>query len=320
MPVIKVKSEEVKIKVPLTTLRIEPTTQTKTVEPSIEEQVITPDEGVFALSSVTVKSVTSSVDENIKPENIKQGVSILGVEGTVKSSDYNAKTIPITNKLNGNGSFVEYITELTEVNIGDNQTTLMRLFNGFKGLEKYTIIGDTSKVTSINGMHMSCNRLKKIPHTDTSKVTDFTQACYNCYDLEEFPDYDMSNVEKMSSMCFNCYDLKSVPAIPCGKVVTFAGAFNWCSLLTDVGGFIDLGKAYDPTQNENYSYYSVELTYTHQLTEQSAINILNGLYDIASLGVKPQRVQFRYEVINRMTSPEGQQAIANAQAKGWTVG
>ena len=36
MPVIKVKSKEVKIKVPLTTLRIEPTTQTKTVEPSIE--------------------------------------------------------------------------------------------------------------------------------------------------------------------------------------------------------------------------------------------------------------------------------------------
>ena len=39
MPVIKVKSKEVKIKVPLTALRIEPTTQSKTVEPSIEEQI-----------------------------------------------------------------------------------------------------------------------------------------------------------------------------------------------------------------------------------------------------------------------------------------
>ena len=84
MPVIKVKSKEVKIKVPITTLRIEPTTQTKTVEPSIEEQTIIPDKGIFALSSVTVNPVTSEIDKNIKAENIKEGVSILGIEGTVK--------------------------------------------------------------------------------------------------------------------------------------------------------------------------------------------------------------------------------------------
>ena len=70
MPIIKVKSEEVKIKVPITTMRIEPTTQTKTVEPLIEKQVITPDEGVFALSSVTINPVTNEIDENIKSLNL----------------------------------------------------------------------------------------------------------------------------------------------------------------------------------------------------------------------------------------------------------
>ena len=57
-------------------------TQTKTVTPTTSEQVIVGDDG-YNLSSVTVKAVTKDIDENIQPNNIKQGVSILGVEGNV---------------------------------------------------------------------------------------------------------------------------------------------------------------------------------------------------------------------------------------------
>ena len=55
--------------------------QTKTVTPTTEEQIVTADNG-FELASVTVNAVTSSIDENIIPENIKEGVDILGVSGT----------------------------------------------------------------------------------------------------------------------------------------------------------------------------------------------------------------------------------------------
>ena len=57
--------------------------QSKTAIPSTSSQTILPDEG-YTLSSVTVNAVTSSIDSDIKAENIKKGVSILGVEGSIR--------------------------------------------------------------------------------------------------------------------------------------------------------------------------------------------------------------------------------------------
>ena len=57
--------------------------QSKTATPSTSSQTILPDEG-YTLSSVTVNAVTSSIDNNIKASNIKEGVSILGVEGNIR--------------------------------------------------------------------------------------------------------------------------------------------------------------------------------------------------------------------------------------------
>ena len=53
----------------------------KTVYPKTSQQVITSD--VDGLSSVTVKAVTSLIDPNIKAENIKKGVQILGITGNM---------------------------------------------------------------------------------------------------------------------------------------------------------------------------------------------------------------------------------------------
>lgn len=58
-------------------------TQSKSVTPTTNSQIITPDEGYSGLSQVTVNAVTSSIDGNIQPENIKDGVNILGVTGSL---------------------------------------------------------------------------------------------------------------------------------------------------------------------------------------------------------------------------------------------
>ena len=59
--------------------------QSKVVEPSTSEQVVTADSG-FELASVTIKPVTAEIDGNIQPANIKSGVTILGVAGTVEEA------------------------------------------------------------------------------------------------------------------------------------------------------------------------------------------------------------------------------------------
>lgn len=59
--------------------------QTKSITPTTKLQTIIPDENYNGITSVEVSAVTSNIDENIKAENIKSGVEILGVTGTLES-------------------------------------------------------------------------------------------------------------------------------------------------------------------------------------------------------------------------------------------
>ena len=70
----------------------EPTLQDKTVTPSATEQVIAPDSGYDGLSQVTV-----SGDSNLIADNIKSGVSIFGITGTLAAaaSDNNVEAYVI---------------------------------------------------------------------------------------------------------------------------------------------------------------------------------------------------------------------------------
>lgn len=63
---------------------VEPTLQEKTVTPSITDQIIEPDSGYDGLSQVTINAVTSSIDSDIKAINIRKGIDILGVTGTME--------------------------------------------------------------------------------------------------------------------------------------------------------------------------------------------------------------------------------------------
>ena len=66
------------------------------VQPTTADQTITPTEG-SVFSGGTVRAVTSSIDNNIVPENIKEGVSILGVAGTLSGgSGGSANLVPLT--------------------------------------------------------------------------------------------------------------------------------------------------------------------------------------------------------------------------------
>lgn len=70
----------------LTKVTVNPTpTQTKSATPKTTSQTITPDSQYF-LMSVVIAAVTAAIDSNIKAENIKQGISILGVAGTLDTT------------------------------------------------------------------------------------------------------------------------------------------------------------------------------------------------------------------------------------------
>lgn len=59
-----------------------PELQTANITPGTTSKTVEPEDNYGGFSSVTVEAVTAAIDANIVPENIKKGVTILGVEGT----------------------------------------------------------------------------------------------------------------------------------------------------------------------------------------------------------------------------------------------
>ena len=65
--------------------------QNRTVDASIVQiQVSRSTSNYYGLRTVTINAVTSSIDQNIQAENIKQGVTILDVTGTLEEADYDS--------------------------------------------------------------------------------------------------------------------------------------------------------------------------------------------------------------------------------------
>ena len=93
--------------------------QTKTATPTTSSQNIAPDSSYNGLSKVTVGAVTSSIDSNIKSTNIKSGVTILGVTGTVNEGITPSGTINITT--NGTHNVTNYAS--ASVNIPNEDLT-----------------------------------------------------------------------------------------------------------------------------------------------------------------------------------------------------
>lgn len=69
---------------------------TLSITPSTSAQSFTPTSPYNAYTSVSATAVTSSIDANIQPENIKKDVTILGVTGTLEGGGGSGKKFGIT--------------------------------------------------------------------------------------------------------------------------------------------------------------------------------------------------------------------------------
>ena len=170
----------------------------------------------------------------------------------------------------------------------------------------------------MEGMFRYCYSLKTIPQLDTSKVTNMTSMFNVCNSLKTIPQLDTSKVTIMNSMFSGCNSLTALPQLDTSNVITVRDMFNGCRSLTTLNGLLNLGQAYLTTASANFPNYTLNLS-SPKLTEQSIMNVLNNLYDIATKGCNAQEIQLGSANIAKLTSEEGQTALSNAQAKGWTV-
>ena len=205
-----------------------------------------------------------------------------------------------------------------------NVTDMSKMFYNCQKLTTLDLSGfNTSKVTSMNSMFSTCVNLTSLDLTnfDTSNVTSMDNMFYYCTSISnlDLSSFNTSNVKSMSAMFYNCQKLSSIPKLNASKVTNIDGFVSNCTSLTDFGGLENLGQAYSTTSSANSNSYKLDLSTCTKLTEQSLINVLTNLYDIKTKGCKPQKVVLGSTNLAKLTSEEGQQALSNAQAKGWTV-
>ena len=166
------------------------------VQPSTTEQTIAPSEGkVF--SGGTVHAVTSSIDSNIQPENIKEGVSILGVVGTLSEGGGSDVFVVPPEMRFGYSIFTEVPSYLDFSNI----TNMKNMFCNCKNLTTIPLL-DTSKVKNMDYMFSQCSNLTTIPQLDTSKVTDMFYTFDGCSRLTTVEGIDFSGIYSTMSSLF----------------------------------------------------------------------------------------------------------------------
>lgn len=102
-----------------------------TVIPSTTAQELTPSGQYNAYSKVTVNPVTSSIDANIRPENIRNGITILGVVGTMSEQEnLNTELTALENQVDALEIALENktATELTQADIDRANEQIADLF------------------------------------------------------------------------------------------------------------------------------------------------------------------------------------------------
>jgi hypothetical protein len=159
------------------------------VEATTIEQVITPDEG-NGFTKVTVAAVTSDIDENILSENIKAGVTILGVNGkasVVDTADATANAeeiledkVAYVNGVKVTGTYVKPILHKPTVSIEDGVLTITPNADNGIYAEGYKIYADETLLTTTPEMEIDLDLLLNEPGTYAITVathgTSFTDS------------------------------------------------------------------------------------------------------------------------------------------------
>ena len=299
------------------------------ITPNTEEQV---KEGM-------INKVKVAGDSNLIPSNIKEGVSIFGVEGTMAGTwdssqitscreifEYNKETInaPYFDTSNAKDmSYMFQFCESLETVPTYNTSNVENLSYMFQNCQKLISANfdDTSKVTNMSYMFQYCSNLTEVNIGDTSKVTRMDSMFGYCSSLKNAPELNTSNVTNFSTAFTRCSKLETMPMYDASKFVNIFDVVSNAHLLTSMGGLLNLGKAYTK-KTKNDMNYKLSISASTKLTHDSLMNVINNLYDlnltydVANGGtLYTQSLVLGSTNMNKLTAEE----IAIATAKGWNV-
>lgn len=300
---------ELTLDLELDILKIEP----KLGEKNIVEngEYIPQDEGLDGYSKVNVNVPIPKLEESQRIEIVENGnynVTPSGDYDAIKKVEVNVN-IPEpklgTKTITENGTYKATDDNLDGYSEVEVSTSGVNIWDYF--------------IQQGSGVFELRRYIQKIPNFNLSGVINMYNGFKDCANLKEIPEMDTSNIQDFGYSFNGCVSLVSISKLNFQRASNISSMTLYCSNLTTIGGFENLGQNYSTSQSENYYNYKLDLHYSTKLTEQSIINVLTNLYDIATKGVKPQTVTLGATNLAKLVSEEGQQALQTAQSRGWTV-
>lgn len=174
----------------------------------------------------------------------------------------------------------------------------------------------TGKVTNTNNCFYWCKGLKSLPNWDFSECYNFdgTFEETNLVDLSEMANWNYPHTGVNWNRCFrNCSNLQKCPAIYTDSATRgfYPIFYNYSdyTYFTDFGGFIGLKNSL--TDDRCFPKMP-------NLTYESCINVLNGLYDFTGNGETPTGDQGQLKVHQNFLDLVGDE-ISIGVNKGWTI-
>lgn len=243
---------------------------------------------------------TLNITENGTYDTVNKGVEV-NVAPKIKIADYGIKL--------GYSSF----STIPEFFDFEGVTNMQSMFSSCTSLTTIPLL-NTINVTNMSYMFNGCSKLQTIPELDTSNVTSMDYMFQSCSKLQTIPPLDTSKVTSMNNMFYSCTSLTTLPPLDCSNIGTGYNAAAWFGYtalpnLVNIGGFIGLKTKSDTLYG---------LAKLPNLTYESCINVLNGLYDFTGNGQVPNSNQGKLNVNAKFLTTVGDE-ISIGLNKGWTI-
>ena len=192
---------------------------------------------------------------------------------------------------------------------------------------------NTASVTSMANMFngrggLTAGGIDIISNYNTSSVTNMANMFNLCYVsgpsyvyqsvLDTAPSFNTSNVQDFSGMFSSSYGgvtgtLVTVPQWNMSSARSINQMFSSQDHLTNLGGFVNLGKAF--SNQEGAAYHTLDLSASAVLTKQSIMNVINNLAAPDDTNVNNATLKLSATSYALLDASE----IAIATAKNWSV-